>query len=108
MRQSFLTMTAKEQANKEKKRQIGTLSESGENFGISMFEVRGSVLRGIDGNVSSNTICFLNLNSSHIFQSYFMHLEFIISISCHFLKCYLNTLLGEQCINRTKVNNYII
>jgi hypothetical protein len=42
-------------------------SERGKNDGISVFEARGSILRGINGNVSFTVIIFFYLNIRRIF-----------------------------------------
>jgi hypothetical protein len=52
------------------KRTSRTASESGKNDGINVFEARGSILRGINGNVSFIVIHFLNLNIHRIFLSH--------------------------------------
>ena len=57
---------------KTRKRTSRTASKSGKNDGISVFEARGSILRGINGNVSFSEIFFLCKHSpyflSHLVQ----------------------------------------
>jgi hypothetical protein len=43
---------------KTRKMTSRTASESGNNDGMSVFEARGSILRGINGNVSFTVIIF--------------------------------------------------
>ena len=43
---------------KTRKKTSRSVSESGKNDGISVFEARGSILRGINGNVSFTVIIF--------------------------------------------------
>ena len=45
-----------------------TASKSGKNDWISVFEMRGSILRGIFGNVSFTVIIFFNLNINLFFD----------------------------------------
>jgi hypothetical protein len=46
-----------------------TASESGKNNGISVFEAKGSILSGTNGNVSFPVIKYFYLNIHHIFLS---------------------------------------
>jgi len=41
------------------KEDFRTALESGKNDGISVFEVRGSIVRGINGSVSFTVMCLL-------------------------------------------------
>jgi len=54
---------------KTRKRTTITTSENGKNDWISVFEARGSILRGINGNVSF-TVTFFYLNIHRIFWSH--------------------------------------
>jgi hypothetical protein len=44
-----------------------TASENGKNDGISVFEAKGSILRGSNGNVCFTVIFFFYLNICRIF-----------------------------------------
>jgi len=66
------------------KRTSRTASESGKKDGISVFEARGSILRGINGNVSCTVVNFFYLNIHHIFWSHLIPLEQFL----HFLSIF--------------------
>jgi len=57
-----------------RKRNSRTSSESGKNDGISMFEARGSILRGINDNVSFSVIVFLFKHSPYFFDNSGMYI----------------------------------
>jgi len=57
-------MTAQRHSRKRTSR---TASESGKNDGISVFKARGSILMGINGNVSFTVIIYFYLNTQRIF-----------------------------------------